>query len=102
MLDGRVSITNIDGSTSYQSVRPEMQLAAAQTMLKLARIEEHTRPPDRDALGDLATMSPDQLRAFISAAEDRLATQAQDVSAPDAPDDARKPAQSSKPFNLLD
>lgn len=65
-----------------------VRLSAAQTLLKLGKFGEDA--PGAPSDDDLATATPDRLRAIIGAIEDQLAKTATDVTAntPDsAPDD---------------
>jgi hypothetical protein len=62
----------------HVSVPPAVRLAAAQTILRLARFEEHA--PPAEAVNHLEEATPDQLRAVMSAIESRLATQAKPVA----------------------
>ena len=63
-------------------VPPAVQLQAAQTVLKIARLEE----VDRREVEDLTDMSPAQLRAIVDSIEARLGDLAAPVSG-NAPDD---------------
>jgi hypothetical protein len=66
------------GGVVVGSVPPAVRLAAAQTILKIARFEEHA--PPTDAAHQLEEATPDQLRAVMSAIEARLADQAQPIA----------------------
>jgi hypothetical protein len=105
LMQGRVSNTNIDGTISHHIVKPEVQLAAAQAILRIAKLEELPRP---GAFGeaDLSALTPDQLRAFIDQAKEaeaRLGDMAQQVhDAPNAPSVARDSGVPPNPFNMLD
>jgi len=105
LMQGRVSTTNIDGTISHHIVKPEVMLAAAQAVIRIAKLEELPRP---GAFGeaDLSALTPDQLRAFIDQAKEaeaRLADMAQQVhDAPNAPTVARDSDISPNPFNMLD
>lgn len=85
------------------SVPPAVRLAAAQTILKIARFEEHA--PPTEAAHHLEEATPDQLRAVMSAIEARLADQAQPIthgSAPEIVEEAEIVGEDTSVINVLD
>lgn len=78
-----------DGERSFieTPTPPTVRLAAAQTILKIARLEEH-RPPTMPADNPLDTDNPDKLRQLLDAIEGRLSDLATPVGAQNQADDA--------------
>lgn len=91
------------GDAAGGSVPPAVRLAAAQTILKIARFEEHA--PPTETAHQLEEATPDQLRAVMSAIEARLADQAQPIthgSAPEIVEEAEIVGEDTSVINVLD